>query len=126
MNHDRAIPILPSRDLKETVDFYQKLGFTNVSGSDYQDIYGIMCRGSLELHFIPIPEFAASESYAGCYLRVTHVDALFEEFQSLRLPSDGIPRLGAIANRPWGMREFYIVDPSGNLLRIGQETTEMR
>ena len=121
INDERAIPILPSRNLKETVDFYQRLGFTNRSGQDYQDIYVIMCRGTLELHFVPIPEFVASESYAGCYLRVMNVDALFQEFKGLQLPSDGIPRLGAIADRPWGMREFYIVDPSGNLLRIGQD-----
>ena len=23
-------------------------------------------------------------------------------------------------DRPWGMREFYVMDPNGNLLRFGQ------
>jgi hypothetical protein len=25
-----------------------------------------------------------------------------------------------LENKPWGLREFAIVDPDGNLLRIGQ------
>jgi len=24
------------------------------------------------------------------------------------------------ADKPWGMREFYVFDPSGDLLRVGQ------
>jgi hypothetical protein len=35
-------------------------------------------------------------------------------------PQKGIPRLDALADKPWGMREFAIIDPDGNLLRIGQ------
>jgi hypothetical protein len=36
------------------------------------------------------------------------------------LPLRGIPRMDAIENKSWGMREFAIVDEDGNLLRIGQ------
>ena len=32
----------------------------------------------------------------------------------------GLPRMDTIEDRPWGMREFVIVDEDGNLLRIGQ------
>jgi hypothetical protein len=28
-------------------------------------------------------------------------------------------RLHPIRDTPWGMREFSVVDPSGNLIRIG-------
>ena len=33
----------------------------------------------------------------------------------------GIPRITALEDQPWGMREFALVDPDGNLLRVGQE-----
>lgn len=112
-----AIPILPSRNLTETTEFYQKLGFETVA--DYE-AYVILCRDSIEIHFSLLPEIISSESYAECYLRITNVDDLFQEFSRLALPTEGIPRLGALEDKPWGMREFYVVDPSGNLLKIGQ------
>lgn len=121
MTAGQAIPTLPSRDLVETVSFYQKLGFESRSVQDYADIYVILQRGSLELHFFKMAEIVPAESYGGCYLRVDSVEALVEEFQQLVLPREGIPRLGALEDKPWGMREFYLVDPSGNLLRIGQD-----
>jgi hypothetical protein len=37
------------------------------------------------------------------------------------MPLRGIPRMDAIENKPWGMREFAIVDEDGNLLRVGQD-----
>ena len=40
------------------------------------------------------------------------------------LPSSGIPRIDRLENKPWGIREFAIVDPDGNLLRIGQPSHE--
>jgi hypothetical protein len=36
------------------------------------------------------------------------------------LPKRGIPRMDAIENKPWGMREFAVFDEDGNLLRVGQ------
>ena len=29
-------------------------------------------------------------------------------------------RLTAVEDKPWGMREFAVVDPNGNLLRVGR------
>ena len=45
----------------------------------------------------------------------------YQEFARLKLPSEGIPRLTAPVDQPWGMREFALVDPSGNLVRIGHD-----
>jgi len=51
---------------------------------------------------------------------VADVNALSRAFAAAALPGAGIPRLDAVADKPWGMREFAVVDPDGNLLRIGQ------
>ena len=56
-----------------------------------------------------------------CYWRVRDADQLYEEFARLDLPEKGIPRLTPPADQPWGMREFALVDPSGNLVRIGHD-----
>ena len=48
------------------------------------------------------------------------VDALYRAFSAAALPRHGIPRMDVIGDKPWGMREFAVVDPDGNLLRIGQ------
>lgn len=113
-----AIPILPARHLSEMIEFYAQLGFEAIA--NYQNTYAILCRGSIELHFSLLPDIVPTESYAECYLRVTNVDELFQEFMQLALPAEGIPRIGKLIDQPWGMREFYVVDPSGNLLKIGQ------
>lgn len=112
-----AIPVLPSRDLAETIEFYQKLGFE--VAAEYED-YAILCRELIEIHFFRLSEIVPDQSYAGCYLRVPNVDELFHEFTVLSLPTEGIPRIGKLEDKPWGMREFYIIDFSGNLLKIGQ------
>lgn len=117
---DLAIPTLPSRNLQETAEFYGKLGFENCSAPDYADHYLILRWGTIELHFFHLPDIVPAESYAGCYLRVSQVEPLFHAFQTQSLPCEGIPRLGALEDKAWGMREFSLVDSSGNLIRIGQ------
>lgn len=114
-----AIPMLPCRSLKETLLFYQQLGFTTTFQQSTPDPYAILCRDRLELHFFELATLVPDHSHAGCYLRVSDVDRFFQEVTRLQLPTDGIPRLGELQDKPWGMREFYIVDPSGNRLKIG-------
>jgi ribosomal protein S18 acetylase RimI-like enzyme len=41
-------------------------------------------------------------------------------FATGALQSKGIPRMEALEDKPWGLREFALVDVDGNLLRIGQ------
>ena len=116
---DLAIPILPSRSLSSTLAFYGRLGFEGeILGEG--DAYAILTRGDLEIHFFLHTESVPAESWAGCYLRVADVEPLYEAFLAAGLPLRGIPRMDAIENKPWSMREFAIVDEDGNLLRVGQ------
>ena len=116
---DRAIPILPSRSLEDTVAFYGRLGFAG--GIHPHGAYAILHRGTVELHFFLHRELVPSESSAGCYIRVTDVDRLHRELGSAGLPRAGIPRMDALADKPWGMREFAVIDPDGSLVRVGQK-----
>jgi hypothetical protein len=115
---DIAIPILPSRNLSDTLNFYRRLGFDGFIHS-YGD-YAILMRGTLELHFTTQRGIKPEKSVSCCYLRVSKVDALHWEFTQANLPRQGIPRLEPLETKPWGMKEFAVVDPDGNLVRIGQ------
>ncbi len=51
MRTERAEPILPSRDLEETRQFYQRLGFEAWWGGKAPWDYEIVSRGNLVMHF---------------------------------------------------------------------------
>lgn len=117
-----AIPILPARDLRETRAFYERIGF-NTTGwwPDAFGGYAILRRGDLQMHFYLFREVPPLENYAGCYWRVTDVDAIHADCAAAGLPTSGTPRVTAVEDKEWGMREFAVIDPSGNLVRIGTE-----
>ena len=115
---ETAIPILPSRSLRDTLAFYRQLGFDG----EIHDFggYAIIRRGDVELHFFTHRELCPAESSAMCYIRVSDAEGMYRSFASAELPRKGIPRQDELEDKPWGMREFAIVDCDGNLLRIGQ------
>lgn len=113
-------PIFPARDLIETRDFYEAIGFK--TADLFEDFgYLIMCRDGAEVHFWRNLELdPKSSSHAG-YLRLPKVDSLSAHLARLGLPSDqeSIPRWGPAHDTPRGMRETIWVDPNGTLIRAG-------
>ena len=108
----KAIPVLASLNIDETRKFYVgQLGFSEVVYEDGN--YLIVRRQELELHFWLTADRIHSEN-SSCYIRGGQVVILFSEFRDR-----GVPRLSAFEVRPWNMKEFYIHDPHGNLLRFG-------
>ena len=117
--YDLAIPTLPSRSISMTAEFYERLGFDG-GAHQFNSEYGIFRRGDIELHFFTHKELVPAESSAGCYLRVLDVESIYRAISLVQLPRAGIPRMDSLEDKPWGLREFAVVDPDGNLLRIGQ------
>jgi catechol 2,3-dioxygenase-like lactoylglutathione lyase family enzyme len=105
-----TIPVLASLDLDESVAFYeQRLGFQpRLRADDYL----IVERDGCEIHFWRCTERHIAEN-TSCYLRGDTV-ALHADFTRRGLTLDW-----PVA-RPWGMRELYVIDPHGNLLKIGE------
>jgi catechol 2,3-dioxygenase-like lactoylglutathione lyase family enzyme len=114
---ESAVPILPSRDLDETLAFYLALGFEDRGGPHDEWNYLILGRGGIELHFYGDPEVDPLATSAGCYLRVPDADALHAEWQAVAAATGGT--LEPPEDTAYGMREFALVDPSGNLVRVG-------
>jgi catechol 2,3-dioxygenase-like lactoylglutathione lyase family enzyme len=118
-NYDLAIPTLPCRSVAATTQFYRRLGFEG-GAHEYNSEYAIFRRGAIELHFFTHRELVPAESSAGCYIRVLDVESIYAACAVNNLPSSGIPRMELLDDKTWGLREFALVDPDGNLLRIGQ------
>ncbi len=112
-NLHTSIPVLPSLSIDESVQFYgYRLGFSLLL---QEPEYAIMQRDSAELHFWLCRERRIAE-HTSCYLRVGNTQALYEEFLAKGL------NVQPPSEREWGMKELYVTDPHGNLLKFGQPT----
>lgn len=117
---DRAIPLLPAKSMAQTLAFYSRLGFACEVVAP-NSAYAFANRGTLEVHFFLYEDLTPGDSSFGAYFRVNDVDALYREYAALGLPTGGIPRITPLEDKPWGMREFAVIDENGSLVRIGQE-----
>lgn len=117
---ERAVPILPSRDLRETVAFYEALGFENRGAEPEEWDYLILGRGEAMLHFYADPEVDPLRTAAMCYLDVEDADAVHAAWSAAVTadPATG-SRIEPPVDTDYGMREFALVDRSGNLVRVG-------
>lgn len=113
-----ACPILPSSDFEKTKSFYVSLGF-RVASEYLEQGYLILMRDDVEIHFFRFPEHVPPTSDHGAYIRVADANALSQEYETLNLPVDGIPRFVKAEDKPWGLCELVVVDTDGNLLRVG-------
>ena len=118
---ESSVPILPGRDLRETLAFYERLGFENRGAPPDEWNYLIIGRGDVWLHFIGMSDVDPLTTAAGCFVYVADADALHDEWQRLGVPTDPATgsRLVPPMDTDYGMREFALVDPSGNLVRVG-------
>ena len=117
---ERTVPILPSRDLRETLRFYEQLGFENRGAPPEEWDYLIIGRGAMELHFYAEPDVDPLTTAFSCYAFVDDAQALYEEWSGKVVPDPASgSRLVPPVSTDYGMREFAVVDRSGNLLRVG-------
>ena len=111
------IPKLPMRSKATTKDFYiNKLGFKNVGNVEY-DEYLMVEKDGIEIHFFKFKEIDPKENYSGVYIRTDNIEDLYKSFVADRI---NIHPNGALASKPWGQKEFALLDPDNNLLTFGQ------
>jgi uncharacterized glyoxalase superfamily protein PhnB len=104
--------VLPSLNLDESLAFAKQMGFE--LGHRYGDDYAVVARDGMQLHYWACDNKEVAEN-SGCYVRSVDVRALRAEFAA-----NGVERLCEAEVKPWGMLEFQVTDPSGNVLRFGQ------
>lgn len=141
---ERVVPILTVLDLDEAAAFYARLRFE--VESRYDDYVIMRRKPETELHLSRYPDHDPHRTAGSIYLRVTDPQALHDSLRD-ELTRDGIlylapasgltpamtadiraraaagerlVRLHEIEDKPWGMREFTVIDPAGNAVRVGQ------
>lgn len=111
-------PKLPMRNVKITRDFYlNQLGFHTLGDPNFEP-YLMVRRDLVEIHFFAYKNLNPFENYGQVYIRTNNIDQLY---QSLQERGVAIHPNGALAKKPWGIREFSILDPDHNLLTFGQK-----
>lgn len=108
-------PKLPMRNKVATKAFYiNQLGFSEMG--DYGD-YLLIKKDNIEIHFFEFKELDPKENYGQVYIRTNDIDNLY---QSLLDQKINIHPNAPLQTKPWGQKEFSLLDPDSNLLTFGQ------
>lgn len=110
-------PKLPMRNKALTREYYiHQLGFEPCSDTDYEG-YLMLRKDAIEIHFFEFKELDPKENYGQVYIRTDHIDELYRSLQDKGV---GIHPNGPLQTKPWGQKEFSLLDPDNNLLTFGQ------
>lgn len=110
-------PKLPMRDKAVTRDYYiSGLGFEEYGEADY-DGYLMIQRDDIQIHFFEFKDLDPKENYGQVYIRTSDIDGLYQSFLDKKL---SIHPAGHLQTKPWGQKEFAMLDPDNNLLTFGQ------
>jgi uncharacterized glyoxalase superfamily protein PhnB len=111
---EAAIPILSVRDMSEALDYYERvLGFQPGWRVGNPTNLASVFRDRVELN---LSTAASSEHSAGrVYFETAGVDSYYALVQAA-----GANVVVPLEDRRYGMRDFRVVDPSGNELSFGQ------
>lgn len=110
-------PKLPMRNKALTRDFYlNKLGFLEFGSTDYEG-YLMVEKDDIQIHFFEFKELDPKENYGQVYIRTDDIDELYTFMLDRQLD---IHPNGRLKVKPWGQKEFSMLDPDNNLLTFGQ------
>ena len=108
-------PKLPMRNKSVTRHFYiSQLGFQEIG--DYEE-YLIVQKDKIEIHFFEFKKLDPKENYGQVYIHTNDIDGLYKSML------DNIIEIhpnGTLQTKPWGQKEFALLDPDNNLLTFGQ------
>ena len=110
-------PKLTMRNKNITRDFYiHKLGFQEFGSADF-DGYLMVEKDTIQIHFFEFATLEPTENYGQVYIRTNAIDDLFQTFVQNGI---AIHPNGHLKLKPWGQKEFSILDPDHNLLTFGE------
>ncbi len=107
-------PRLPMRNIQKTKEYYYRLNFSVLA--DYGN-YLMMAVDDIEVHFFEFKGLNPTKNYGQVYIRTHHIENVY---QSLLEKKIEIHPNGALELKPWGQKEFSLLDPDFNLLTFGQ------
>ena len=111
-------PKLPMRDKAATRDFYiNKLDFQEFGSGDF-DGYLMVQKDNIQIHFFEFKELDPKGNYGQVYIRTDDIDKYYQLLLDKKI---SIHPNGYLQIKPWGQREFALLDPDNNLLTFGQK-----
>jgi len=110
-------PKLPMRNKTITRNYYlNKLGFKEFGATDYEG-YLMVEKDTIQIHFFEFKTLEPKENYGQVYIRTDDIEGLY---QLLVDSKTTIHPAGHLQVKPWGQKEFSLLDPDNNLLTFGQ------
>ena len=110
-------PKLPMRNKAITQAYYvEQLGFENSASGNYPD-YLMLRKDKIEIHFFLFEAIDPKENDGQIYIRTNDIDALYQSYLDRKV---AIHPNGSLKARPWGQKEFSLLDPDNNLITFGQ------
>lgn len=110
-------PKLPMRNKEITRDYYvSRLGFREYGQGAYED-YLMVHKDDIQIHFFLFKDLDPRENYGQVYIRTDDIDSLYRSFINDKID---IHPNAPLQLKPWGQKEFSLLDPDNNLLTFGQ------
>ena len=107
-----ATPKLASLDIERSLAFFERLGFKQLHAS--RD-YGVARRDGVSVHFWLCSD-PRTPKETGCRISCEGIGELFEAYFKLGVVHPN----GQLEAKPWGTREFSILDADGNLVTFNE------
>jgi len=105
------MPCFPCADVTEAVKYYTAvLGF---SVNYQQHDLGVMDRDRVRILLVKATD--GNSGTGACCIYINHADELYAALQA-----NGANTLGEPVSRPWGLRDFSILDQDGNRIDFAQ------
>jgi catechol 2,3-dioxygenase-like lactoylglutathione lyase family enzyme len=105
-----SVPIIPARDVPSSTAWYRDaLGYEVVRD---EDDYGIVGRDGSWIHLYGPSGIAPERSDTMIRVGVEGIDELY----AACVAKDIVHPNGPLGRRPWGLREFAVLDLDGNLV----------
>lgn len=110
-------PKLPMRSKAITKDYYiNQLGFRDIGSANF-DGYLMVQKDNIQIHFFEFTALNTTENYGQVYIRTNDINKLYQSMLDNKI---SIHPTGALQIKPWGQKEFALLDPDNNLLTFGQ------
>lgn len=112
-------PKLPMRDKAVTREYYiNTLGFREYGSADFE-AYLMVEKDHVQIHFFEFKELNPAENYGQVYIRTDDIEGLYRDMTGKNI---SIHPAGHLQTKPWGQKEFSLLDPDNNLLTFGQSS----
>jgi catechol 2,3-dioxygenase-like lactoylglutathione lyase family enzyme len=119
-----VVPVFRVRSLDEALRFYRDiLGFTvHQASPEVASFYAVLSLNGEEFH---LQQDAAADRFRNsAIVRVDDVNSVFAALKARGYSPPNRPESpvhGGPVDQTWGMREFYVDDPSGNTFCFAEE-----